>query len=200
MKDFKKRGSFGGGHSAGGFQKPGFDRGGSRDSGGFRGGPKRDFSRPSEMHQATCSDCGKMCEVPFRPNGKKPVFCKECFANHREDAPERSFSRSDSASRPPFRSVGRHEDRRESRHEPRHEGGERQGSDLKNQVESLNFKLDKLIGLVETFVRSSQSSTVRASDTNHSPVKESGKENAKPATKASVKKIVKKAAKKASKK
>ena len=36
-------------------------------------------SSPREMHKATCADCGKECEVPFKPNGKKPVLCKECY-------------------------------------------------------------------------------------------------------------------------
>ena len=35
--------------------------------------------RPLEMHDATCSKCGKRCQVPFRPTGSKPVFCSDCF-------------------------------------------------------------------------------------------------------------------------
>lgn len=31
------------------------------------------------MHQTTCSECQKECEVPFKPNGQKPVFCRDCF-------------------------------------------------------------------------------------------------------------------------
>ena len=49
--------------------------------GGFRGGGgfgRRDFG-PREMHKATCSECGKECEVPFKPTEGKPVFCKECY-------------------------------------------------------------------------------------------------------------------------
>ena len=49
----------------------------------FGGGNNRRFdnrnSRPREMHKATCSDCGKECEVPFKPTGEKPVRCRECF-------------------------------------------------------------------------------------------------------------------------
>jgi len=40
-----------------------------------------------EMHKAVCSDCGKDCEVPFKPTEGKPVRCKDCFAKNR---PERS--------------------------------------------------------------------------------------------------------------
>lgn len=57
-----------------------------RNSGGRPGGrsfPRRDFDRPQEMHQAICSNCGKTCEVPFKPNGSKPVFCRECFQANR---------------------------------------------------------------------------------------------------------------------
>lgn len=33
----------------------------------------------NSMHTATCSGCGKECQVPFKPNGKKPVFCSACY-------------------------------------------------------------------------------------------------------------------------
>jgi len=48
--------------------------------GGFRreGRPQRSFG-PREMHKAVCADCGKECEVPFKPTEGRPVFCKECF-------------------------------------------------------------------------------------------------------------------------
>ncbi len=45
---------------------------------------RRSFDRgPREMHKATCSDCGKECEVPFTPTEGRPVYCNECFAKHR---------------------------------------------------------------------------------------------------------------------
>ena len=31
------------------------------------------------MHAAICADCGAQCEVPFRPIGGKPIYCKNCF-------------------------------------------------------------------------------------------------------------------------
>lgn len=49
-----------------------------------RGGFRRDFnSEPREMHKAVCSECGKECEVPFKPVEGKPVFCRECYAKRR---------------------------------------------------------------------------------------------------------------------
>lgn len=75
----------------GDFRKPRFG-GGNRDGGrGGFGGPRRE---ERELFQATCSNCNKACEVPFRPNGKKPVFCKDCFVRPEGDAP-RSFDRQD---------------------------------------------------------------------------------------------------------
>ena len=52
---------------------------GERRDGGFNRGFRRSFG-PREMHKATCSDCGKECEVPFKPTEGKPVYCKECYA------------------------------------------------------------------------------------------------------------------------
>lgn len=48
--------------------------------GGFGGKSfvKKDFGE-KVMHRATCSECGNSCEVPFKPNGKKPVMCSNCF-------------------------------------------------------------------------------------------------------------------------
>lgn len=49
---------------------------------GDRGGFKKDFG-PREMSKATCSDCGKECEVPFKPTDGKPVYCRDCYQKHR---------------------------------------------------------------------------------------------------------------------
>ena len=64
------------------------DRGGFRGGGHRRDGPRgggfrRNFG-PREMHKATCSECGKECEVPFKPTEGRPVYCKECFQKHKK--------------------------------------------------------------------------------------------------------------------
>ena len=41
------------------------------------------YNRDREMHEATCGDCGKQCQVPFEPRGDKPVYCGECFQKHK---------------------------------------------------------------------------------------------------------------------
>ncbi len=55
------------------------ERGFGRDQrrGGGSGG---NFDRgPREMHKATCAECGNECEVPFKPDGSRPVYCRDCF-------------------------------------------------------------------------------------------------------------------------
>lgn len=44
--------------------------------------PRRDFATgpKPKMHKAICSECGIGCEVPFKPAGQKPIFCRPCFA------------------------------------------------------------------------------------------------------------------------
>ena len=44
----------------------------------------RDFGGPKEMHKATCAECGNECEVPFKPSGDRPVYCKECFRKRKQ--------------------------------------------------------------------------------------------------------------------
>ncbi len=37
------------------------------------------------MYKAICADCRKGCEVPFKPTGERPIYCKECFAKRKAD-------------------------------------------------------------------------------------------------------------------
>jgi CxxC-x17-CxxC domain-containing protein len=108
-----------------------FQGGGSRGGGGFRGGNgggRPDFKKkswggndrgadraPVTMHKATCDECGKGCEVPFRPTGEKPIYCSNCFGAKREGGdrggrrdfdsrgPKREFSNDRPSPRPDFR-------------------------------------------------------------------------------------------------
>ena len=51
----------------------------------------RDDSRrfPREMHKIKCSKCGKDAEVPFKPSGDRPVYCKECFMKSKGISPRK---------------------------------------------------------------------------------------------------------------
>ncbi len=47
-----------------------------RKGGGNRGG------RP--MFDVRCDECGVMTKVPFEPDGRKKVYCSDCFRARRE--------------------------------------------------------------------------------------------------------------------
>jgi len=49
---------------------------------GNRGGGFGGFQN-KEMHKAICADCGKECEVPFKPTEGRPVYCRDCYRNHK---------------------------------------------------------------------------------------------------------------------
>ena len=68
----------GGGYSAGG--SGGYGAGGGYSAGG--GGGYRERG-PREMFSATCSNCGREAQVPFRPTSGKPVYCSDCFRSMR---------------------------------------------------------------------------------------------------------------------
>ncbi len=56
-----------------------------RPSGGGHHSPTRQDRGPRErvLYKAVCADCNKECEVPFRPSGDRPVYCKECFSSRK---------------------------------------------------------------------------------------------------------------------
>ena len=37
-------------------------------------------SRPREMHDAVCANCGAATQVPFLPKNDRPIYCSECYA------------------------------------------------------------------------------------------------------------------------
>ncbi|MFH2106195.1 MAG: CxxC-x17-CxxC domain-containing protein [Candidatus Micrarchaeota archaeon] len=57
------------------------DEGDRRGRGGGFG--RRNFG-PREMSDATCSDCGQACQVPFKPIDGRPVYCKDCYPKHKK--------------------------------------------------------------------------------------------------------------------
>ena len=48
---------------------------------------QRTDHRERTLYKAICADCSKECEVPFRPSGDRPVFCKECFSKRKAGGP-----------------------------------------------------------------------------------------------------------------
>lgn len=126
-----------------------FNKGNKRE-GGNGGGWKSDFKKKpfgnsrggdGQMFKATCSECQKTCEVPFRPSNGKPVFCNECFSNRKEM--EGRGGRGDFTDRggrrdfndkftpaPTFKPAGSNDD-------------------TKKQLSEMGYKLDKLIAAMD---------------------------------------------------
>jgi len=62
-------------------QKPSrhFDHSHRHDRGRQGNGPReRTYTR------VICADCNKECEIPFKPSGDRPVYCKECFSKRKK--------------------------------------------------------------------------------------------------------------------
>lgn len=153
MGDYQKRGDFGGGAAdrKGGqgrpFGRPAF-QGGQQGFGRSQGGDK-----PRQTFRATCATCGASCEVPFRPTGERPVYCRDCFAKAGGPAPAQGQRRT--FDRPAFgdRSAPRPA-------VPHAHSGEL--AVVKKQLEALHTKLDTLLSLAQA----------RVADEKHVGVKE----------------------------
>jgi CxxC-x17-CxxC domain-containing protein len=105
-------------------QRGGYGRGGY----GGRSSYSRGRNEYRQMFKTVCSNCGKDCEVPFKPTGVKPVYCSDCFekvgGNNRNT--RRSFER------------------------PRYGDGNSQNDQNKARFEEINTKLDKILGFIQT--------------------------------------------------
>lgn len=193
-----KRG-YGARSGAGGRSFGGGDRkfgGGGKFSSGKSGG------RPF-MYDAICSKCGKPCQLPFKPTGERPVFCSNCFDKQAGKTSartgERSFDRPKfgrpSFSKPafddkqlfaaicnkcgkqcdvPFRPIdGKPVFCNDCFVEKGGNTGGKNNDQLKEQLDALNAKLDKILKIL--------ASTAAAPETDEIKIK-------KPKTKTIAKK------------
>lgn len=118
MKDFKRSSGFGD------KKRGGFSRGGS------------DSLRPA-MHSATCAECGKPCEVPFKPSGDRPVYCSNCFKGKKDGfTSQRPDNRN--FSKPRFESPARPSTPTNS------------SAPTNEQFAKLNTKLDKILSILDS--------------------------------------------------
>lgn len=44
---------------------------------------KKKHRRERQMYHVVCADCKKECDVPFKPTGDRPVYCRECYARRK---------------------------------------------------------------------------------------------------------------------
>lgn len=91
----------------------------SRNRRDFARSSFRDHDRSRQMFSAICSECGKECQVPFKPTSNKPIFCSECFEKKGGGSKPRRF-----------------EDRNDRR--PQNN----------QQFESINNKLDQILAIL----------------------------------------------------
>ena len=143
MAEFRKSGGFGGGNR-GGFRKDG-GRGGFRGKPDFKhGGGFDSFNK--EMFSATCATCNKQCEVPFRPNGEKPVYCRDCFRNV-QGKPESNFNnRDDRGDR--NRGEGRFPKPQATAPATFVQNRDTRIDDIKNYAQEISSKLDLLMQIM----------------------------------------------------
>jgi len=78
-----RSGGYGGRSGGYGGRSGGYGGGRSGGYGGRSGGYGGRDDRPREMFDAKCADCGNDCRLPFKPKEDRPVYCNECFQNHR---------------------------------------------------------------------------------------------------------------------
>lgn len=140
-----------------------FDRGGNRGGfgGGARGGFQKrgGFERGGDMptFKATCAECGKSCDVPFRPTSGKPVFCNDCFGAKREmedRAPRKEFGNRafEKRDRPSF-DRPRDDFKGRSEFPARSAAPASVNTDkLEKQMSDISFKLDKLASAIEKMI------------------------------------------------
>ena len=48
-----------------------------------------DFGQQREMNKVTCPECGKETEVPFKTDGERPVYWKDCYQKRRPQRNDR---------------------------------------------------------------------------------------------------------------
>ncbi|MBU2592797.1 MAG: CxxC-x17-CxxC domain-containing protein [Patescibacteria group bacterium] len=36
-----------------------------------------------QLYNVKCAKCGKQTQVPFKPSGDRPVYCRDCYMNQR---------------------------------------------------------------------------------------------------------------------
>jgi len=111
--------------------------------GNFGGRISRDtrgFGQEKRMYRAVCAECGRDCEVPFKPNGERPVFCSSCFEEMAtEESPRRDQFK-------PRRFAGPNRSgsfRRSERTGPGNAG------DLRKELAQIHQKLDLILSVLK---------------------------------------------------
>ena len=140
------------------FSKPSFGGKSFNKGGDFK---KKSFNSDRGevvMSKATCSECSNICEVPFKPNGERPVFCSNCFMSKRDG----TFNNDRDERKGNVREISRRDSRDEK---PTYSAPANNNStevaEMKKQITNLNTKIDSLANAFDKFI-SEKASTVPA--------------------------------------
>jgi len=59
--------------------------------GGSPAAPADDTATPAgtdqlgrQLYDVKCAKCGKQTQVPFKPSGDRPVYCRDCYMEQRK--------------------------------------------------------------------------------------------------------------------
>jgi CxxC-x17-CxxC domain-containing protein len=147
MGNFKRTGQSDRGAHSGPRGQGGYGRRGG--SGGARGRGFADGGEDRPMYQVTCAECGNACSVPFRPNGNKPVYCRDCFSQINAGPDGRGDDR-------PSRRPVRHNYDRDTNSGVRSPSAEH----IDQQFAQLNEKLDRILQrLTPSYMRTRSKTT-----------------------------------------
>jgi CxxC-x17-CxxC domain-containing protein len=104
-----------------------------RSRGGSGGYGDRSFG--PQLHEAVCAACGKMTEVPFKPNGRKPVYCRDCF--QQEDRAPRESSGQGVFGKPQFAAKRSFE------------AAPQRNEQIEKRLDEMDVKFDRIIRGIE---------------------------------------------------
>lgn len=157
----------------------------NRNSRSGGGEYRRRSSGNRQMHRAVCDECGRDCEVPFKPSGDKPIYCSNCFEN-KGGGSNRSGKRQSGGSS--------------------YQKQDNTNKQLLDQVTSLNKKLDRILTVIESGSPKKEKPEPEKKDVKKEvkvepkvekkEVKKAAKKSAPKEEKKKTKKVTKKAAKK----
>ncbi len=65
--------------------------------------------KPREVFDAICADCGLAIQVPFKPDGSRPVFCKDCLKEVQRKRAKQEEERSSKSTQSPLPRPAQHQ-------------------------------------------------------------------------------------------
>ena len=187
----------------GGSQRGGLKFGGKKKSvkNKYQSGGRRPETHSKDtsgqLFSATCSECQKQCDVPFRPSNDKPVYCSACFGMKKSGHESRNNEqRNHSTEKRSFQKDRQNYARHNNEQRPEHNRNDAGIADLKRQMNGLEKKLNKILDLINPPMPSPKVPVTKKSETK---TVEKPKET-KPAEKKVEKRVTKTVAKKVTKK